>query len=79
MFTEPMVYTLSWQGVRQVTTESGQYRVEITWSCATKRYQIRVWRRVQEPERLIEVRYAWHARTAVKTANRLLRKYSEDV
>jgi len=77
MFTESMVYTLSWQEVKQVTTESGQYRVEITWSL--DRYRISVWRRVQEPERLIEVRHAWYARTAVKTANRLLRKYTERV
>jgi hypothetical protein len=76
MFTIGDVLTLSWQDVSAVKTDNGKYRVEITW--ALDRYRISVWRRVQEPEKLVRVHYAWYTRTAVRTANRLLRKYGDE-
>ena len=73
-FTADMVYTLSWRDVKSVQSASGNYRVEITW--ALDRYRISAYRRVQEPEKLVRVHHAWHARTAVSTANRMLRHYA---
>ena len=73
-FDVDMVYTLSWQDVARIHCASGHYRVEITW--ALDRYRISVYRRVQEPEKLVRVHHAWHARTAVSTANRMLRLYA---
>ena len=73
-FTADMVYTLSWQDVARIHCASGHYRVEITW--ALDRYRVSVYRRIQEPEKLVRVHYAWHARTAVSTANRMLREYA---
>ena len=70
-----MVYTLSWQDVARIHCASGHYRVEITW--ALDRYRISVYRRVQEPEKLVRVHIAWYARTAVSTANRMLRLYAD--
>lgn len=69
-----MLNGIEWQQVVAVRTDSGKYRVEITW--ALDCYRVSVWRRVQEPERLTEVRHPVYARTAVATANRLLRKYN---
>jgi hypothetical protein len=69
-----MLDGIEWQQVVALRTDSGKYRVEITW--ALDRYRVSVWRRVQEPERLTEVRHPLYARTAVETANRLLRKYN---
>ena len=74
-FTADMVYTLSWRDVKSVQSASGHYRVEITW--ALDRYRVSVYRRVQEPEKLVRVHHAWHARTAVSTANRMLRLYAD--
>jgi hypothetical protein len=65
---------LEWQQKVSQRTGSGKYRVEITW--ALDRYRVSVWRRVQEPEKLFEVRHPLYARTAVSTANALLRKYN---
>ena len=69
-----MLDGIEWQQVVALRTDSGKYRVEITW--ALDRYRVSVWRRVQEPEHLTEVRHPMYARTAVETANRLLRKYN---
>jgi len=71
-FDEAMVYKMSWQEVKAIQTVNGHYRVEITW--ALDRYRISAYRRVQEPEKLIRVRHAWYARTAAKTANKMLRQ-----
>jgi hypothetical protein len=66
---------LEWQQVVAEITDSGRYRVEITW--ALDRYRVSVYRRVQEPEKLMEVRQPLYARTAISTANKLLRQYNE--
>lgn len=73
-FTADMVYTLSWQDVARIHCASGHYRVEITW--ALDRYRVSVYRRIQEPEKLVRRHDAWYARTAVSTANRMLREYA---
>jgi hypothetical protein len=70
-----MLQGIEWQQKVAIKTESGKYRVEITW--ALDRYRVSVWRRVQEPEKLVEVRHPLFARTAVETANRLLRRYNK--
>jgi hypothetical protein len=75
MFTEAMITNLEWQQIVPMNTASGHYRVEITWSL--DRYSIRVWRRIQEPEKFIRMHHAFYMRTAVKTANRMLRHYSK--
>jgi hypothetical protein len=74
MFNESMISVLDWQQVVPLQTANRHYRIEITW--ALDCYQIRVWRRIQEPEKLIRVHRAFYIHTAVKTANRMLRKYS---
>ena len=73
MFTIGQVLTLSWQDITAVNSTAGHYRVEVTW--ALDHYRVRVWRRIQEPEKLVRVHSAFFARTAVKTANRMLRHY----
>ena len=65
---------LEWQQTVAVRTDSGKYRVEITW--ALDRYRVSVYRRVQEPEKLVEVRHPLYARTAIETANKLVREYN---
>lgn len=65
---------LEWQQVVAEITDSGEYRVEITW--ALDRYRVSVYRRVQEPEKLIEVRHPKFAHTTISTANMLLRRYN---
>jgi hypothetical protein len=72
-FNPQMITDLEWQKKVSVNTASGKYRVEIRW--ALDCYDIYVWRRVQEPERVVAYHYANYSRTAVKTANRLLRHY----
>jgi hypothetical protein len=74
-FQEYMLIGLEWQQRVPIQTSNGHYRVEITW--ALDRYRVTVWRRVQEPEKLIEVRHPLYARTALITANSLLRRYAE--
>ena len=69
-----MLSGIEWQQRIPIQTDNGKYRVEITW--ALDRYRVSVWRRAQEPEKLIEVRHPLFARTAVETANMLLRKYN---
>jgi hypothetical protein len=67
---------LEWQQAVAEITDSGKYRVEITW--ALDRYRVSVYRRVQEPEKLIEVRHPLYARTAISTANFLLKHYERN-
>ena len=69
-----MLDGVEWQQRIPIQTDNGKYRVEITW--ALDRYRVSVWRRAQEPEKMIEVRHPLFARTAVETANILLRKYN---
>ncbi len=69
-----MLDGLEWQQTVAVRTDSGKYRVEITW--ALDRYRVSVYRRVQEPEKLVEVRHPLYARTAIETANKLVREYN---
>ena len=68
-----MLQGLEWQQIAALTTPSGKYRVEVTW--ALDRYRVSVWRRVQEPEKFVEVHHPIFGRTAVETANKMLRKY----
>jgi hypothetical protein len=68
-----MLDGLEWQQRVGIRTASGWYRVEITW--ALDRYRVSVYRRVQEPEKLVRVHHPLYARTAVATANKLLRHY----
>lgn len=75
-FTVDMLNGMEWQQTVSINTASGKYRVEITW--ALDRYRIKVWRRVQEPEKLWAVGHPWYARTAVETANQLLRYYEQN-
>jgi len=77
MFVEYMLASLEWQQIVPMQTASGKYRIEITW--ALDRYRVSVWRRIQEPEKLIEVRHPLYARTAVKTANQLIRRYERAI
>ena len=74
-FEAYMLNGLEWQQKVSINTASGKYRVEITW--ALDRYRVNVWRRVQERPKLIEVRHPLYARTALTTANSLLRRYAE--
>lgn len=69
-----MLDGLEWQQTVGIRTDSGKYRVEITW--ALDRYRVSVYRRVQEPEKLVEVRHPLYARTAIETANKLVREYN---
>jgi hypothetical protein len=75
MFSHEMIDGINWGHVVPLNTSNGRYRVEVEWSL--DRYTIRVWRRVQEPEAFVRVHHAFYLRTAVKTANRMLRKYQE--
>ena len=75
-FETYMLDGLEWQQTAAIKTSNGKYRVEITW--ALDRYRVRVYRRVQEPEKLVEVRQPLYARTAVATANRMLRNYERN-
>lgn len=70
-----MVDGIEWQERVSIRTASGQYRVTLTW--ALDRYRVSVYRRVQEPEKLIEVRHPRLQRRAVETANRLLKYYEQ--
>ncbi len=74
MFTPSMITELEWQQIVPMQTPKGHYRVEITW--ALDRYRVSVWRRVQEPEKFTEFHHPKFARTAIETANRMLRKYA---
>jgi hypothetical protein len=74
MFTESQIAGMEWQQQVSENTPRGEYRVSIEW--VLDRFRIRVHRRVQEPEKLRAVRHAFYTRTAVKTANRLLRQYN---
>lgn len=73
-FTEAELSGMEWQQTISHNTSKGEYRVEVSW--ALDRYRVKVFRRVQEPEKLRAVRVAFYLRTATKTANRLLRAYS---
>ena len=75
-FTADMLDGLEWQEKRSLRTARGKYRVEITW--ALDRYCVSVYRRVQEPEKLVRVHHPLFARTAVKTANSLLKYYEQN-
>ena len=75
-FEEFMLNGLEWQQKVAIITATGKYRVEITW--ALDRYRVSVYRRVQEPEKLVEVRHPLYARTALVTANRMLRYYEKN-
>ena len=75
-FEEFMLNGLEWQQKAAIITATGKYRVEITW--ALDRYRVSVYRRVQEPEKLVEVRHPLYARTALATANRMLRYYEKN-
>ena|ERR1017187_8358642 len=75
-FTRDMLNGMEWQQKVSINTATGKYRVEITW--ALDCYRVSVYRRVQEPEKLFTVRHPWYARTAVKTANALLRYYDQN-
>jgi hypothetical protein len=75
-FTEDMLDGMHWQQQVSINTATGKYRVEITW--ALDCYRVSVIRRVQEPEKLREVRHPHFARTAVKTANALLKHYEQN-
>jgi hypothetical protein len=75
-FEQHMLNGLEWQQVAAIKTPSGKYRVEITW--ALDRYRVSVIRRVQEPEKLVRVHHPLYARTAVETANKLLRYYEQN-
>jgi hypothetical protein len=74
-FTLDQVLTLSWRDVQSVHNANGTHRVEVIWSL--DHYRIRVYRRVQEPELFIRQHSAKYARTAVSTANRMLRRYRD--
>jgi hypothetical protein len=74
-FTVPMIDGLDWGHAVPLCTDNGHYRVTIEWSL--DRYTVRVYRRVQEPEWFCEVHEAFYLRTAVTTANRMLRLYRE--
>ena len=74
MFTEQQIAGMEWQQTVSENTNRGEYRIEITW--ALDRFRIKVFRRVQEPEKLRAVRHAFYTRTAVKTANKLVRHYN---
>jgi len=71
-----MLDGVEWQQKVPIQTASGKYRVEITW--ALDRYRVSVYRRVQEPERLVRVHHPLFARTAVSTANQLLKYYEQN-
>jgi hypothetical protein len=77
-FETHMLSGLEWQQVAAVQTATGKYRVEITW--ALDRYRVSVYRRasLNEPERLAARRHPLYARTAVATANKLLRHYERN-
>jgi hypothetical protein len=75
-FETYMLDGLEWQQVVAVQTATGKYRIEITW--ALDRYRVSVYRRVQEPEKLVRVHHPLYARTAVATANSLLRYYEQN-
>jgi hypothetical protein len=72
-FWEWMLIGLEWQQEAAIKTDSGKYRVEITW--VLDRYCVSVYRRVQEPEKLVRVHHPRFAHTAVATANKMLRYY----
>ena len=80
-FEAYMLDGLEWQQKVSINTASGKYRVEITW--ALDRYRVNVWRRGSfcvyacRYTKLIEVRHPLYARTALTTANSLLRRYAE--
>jgi hypothetical protein len=76
MFTQEMIAGIEWQQVVSQTTNDGHFRVEITW--ALDHYRVSVWRRVQEPEKFVTVRHPQFARTAVETANKLIRHYNRN-
>ena len=71
-----MLTGLEWQQTVAIKTATGKYRVEITW--ALDRYRVSVYRRVQEPEKLVRVHHPLYARTAVATANKLLKYYEQN-
>ena len=71
-----MLDGLEWQQNVAFKTACGKYRVEITW--ALDRYKVSVWRRVQEPEKLVRVHHPRYAGTAVAKANELLRWYERN-
>ena len=71
-----MLDGLEWQQKAAIKTANGKYRVEITW--ALDRYRVSVVRRVQEPEKLVRVHHPLYARTAVATANKLLKYYEQN-
>ena len=74
-FEEFMLNGLEWQQKVAIITATGKYRVEITW--ALDRYRVSVYRRVQEPEKLVRVHHPLYARTVLATANRMLRHYEK--
>jgi hypothetical protein len=74
MFETYMLDGLEWQQKIAANTDCGTYRVEVTW--ALYRWRVSVYRRVQEPEKLIRVHHPHFGRTAVALANKLLRVYN---
>ena len=78
-FDANMLEGLEWQQTVAIITASGKYRVEITW--ALDRYRVSAFFRPElpsEPEKLVENRFPLYARTAVATANRMLRNYERN-
>jgi hypothetical protein len=73
-FITSMIDGLDWGKQVSVRTDNGHYRVAVEWSL--DRYSVRVYRRVQEPELYVLRHDAFYQRTAVTTANRLLRAYA---
>lgn len=68
-----MLDGIEWQQKVAINTATGRFRVEITW--ALDRYRVTLWRRTIEPEKIAEVRHPLFARTAVATANKMLKYY----
>ena len=75
IFTKEMLSGLEWMQVVSRNTAGGIYRVDVRW--VLDRYRIQVWRRVQEPEKFVDQHDAYYLRTAVKTANALLRAFEK--
>lgn len=71
-FVEWMLYGLEWQPKVALKTDSGKYRVEITW--ALDRYRVSVYRTLHCPP--VRVHHPKFTHTAVATANKLLRYYA---
>lgn len=71
-----MLDGLEWQQKINIRTATGKYRVEVSW--VLDRYRINVYRRVQEPEKLVRVHRPLYAGTTVATANKLLRYFEQN-